>query len=666
MNPDLSKKPYLIDAVIGNSRYLASLLHTGRIVRFWWPHVDFPQHADAMRSGLRMAGETERTTWFDGTDDGWRHASAYVPQTNIFSVRAESPQFPIRAETELYSVPGEDVLVYDYRFTNAGAASASFSFVFYSSVMTTENPFYHTTEFRPEVDALVHFRREYYFSISGSEPCARYQAGFAWEQANAGGLNGNAIQMASDGAMEWAFSDVGPGETVRLCVWFAAGCGLESSLSTLRRAQTAGAHALRNETARYWRDFLASASPCPVERPDLRELYERSLLTIKLMTDEQTGSIIAAPEFDEHFSRCGGYAYCWGRDAAFITTALDKAGLLDLSTRFYEWTLTAQDADGAWQQRHYHDGALAPSWGLQIDEGASILWGMEQHYHALPEGKKEPFLRAMWPAVRRGADFLSGRISGGNGLPLASRDLWEEREGQHTYSSAAVYAGLKAASALAGLVGEPELGSGWSAIADGIAKAVMSLCWNEDKGAFYRGVQLTVDVHRYEQAIREGLTGSCGEDAKGYPRYLLDFDPVVDVSLLGLFVPFALVPPNHPQAVRTAEVIERALTVPETGGIRRYENDAYIGGNPWVLTTLWLAQYRALNGQPEEARKLLDWAAGHRTRFGLLPEQVDRETGEPAWVVPLTWSHAMYILTIHLTEEKRKHPPIALPAKTVQ
>jgi hypothetical protein len=32
----------------------------------------------------------------------------------------------------------------------------------------------------------------------------------------------------------------------------------------------------------------------------------------KLMSDEKTGSIIAAPEFDEHFTRCGGYAYAGG------------------------------------------------------------------------------------------------------------------------------------------------------------------------------------------------------------------------------------------------------------------------------------------------------------------------------------------------------------------
>ncbi|WP_035157569.1 glycoside hydrolase family 15 protein [Cohnella thermotolerans] len=651
MTPNLDKKPYLIDAVIGNSRFLASLLKTGRLVRFWWPHVDFPQHADTIRSGIRMAGTDARTTWFDSAEDGWSHESGYVPRTNIYAVRASSPRYPLEVRSELYAVPGEDVLVFDYRLTNTGADPVSFSFYFYSSIAATESPFYHTTQFHPQADALVHYRHRYYFSVSSANVCTRYQACHAWEAANSGELNGDNVQMASDGALEWAFRDVAPGQTVNLTVYLAAGDRLEPSLAALEKAKASGAAALRERTARYWHAFVDSASPCPIGREDVRELYERSVLTMKLMSDEQTGSIIAAPEFDEHFSRCGGYAYCWGRDAAFITTALDKAGLMELSTRFYEWTLTAQDADGAWQQRHYHDGSLAPNWGLQIDEGSSILWGMHQHYLALPESERESFLRLVWDAVLRGAEFLVRSIDPDNGLPAASRDLWEEREGQHTYSSAAVFAGLKAAASFAALRGETELAAKWNGVADTIARQITSLCWNEEKGAFYRGVTLTVNKSEYEQAAQAGLPVSSIVDAKGYSRYRLAYDPIVDVSLLGVSVPFAVVPPEHSQAVRTADAVEKELTVAGVGGIKRYENDSYIGGNPWILTTLWLAQYRACSGRVDEARKLLDWAVRHRTYAGLLPEQVDRHTGETAWVVPLTWSHAMFILTVHLIAE---------------
>ncbi|MBW5447757.1 glycoside hydrolase family 15 [Cohnella sp. CFH 77786] len=656
MSDYLLRKPYLVDAVIGNSRFLASVLRTGRIVRLWWPHVDFPQHADTIRSGLRLS-DSDRTTWFDGTEDGWQHESGYAERTNIFAVKAGCPGFPVRASSEIYAVPGEDLLVFDYRFTNTGNSPVSFSFLLYSSIRPEENPFYHTTQFRSEADALVHFRRQYYFSLSSANVCIKYQPGHAWEAACEGALDGEDIRMAPDGAMEWAFTDVAPGATVSHTVYLAAANTLDDSIKLVLRAKETDCRVWRDRTARYWNETLASAADCPFERPDIRDLYERSILTMKLMSDEQTGSIIAAPEFDERFSRCGGYAYCWGRDAAFITVALDKAGLTDMSTRFYEWTLTAQDKDGAWQQRHYHDGSLAPSWGLQIDEGSSILWGMYQHFEALPSGEKESFLRLVWDAVRRGAEFLVRSIDPENGLPLASRDLWEERLGQHTYSSSAVYAGLRAAASFAERAREPELSERWSRIAASIAEKILTLCWNEEKGVFYRGVELRVSRESYEEAAQAGLAVSVRTDGKGYKRYRKAYDPVIDVSLLGISVPFGVIPPSHPQAVRTAEAVERWLTVPGVGGIKRYEDDRYIGGNPWILTTLWLAQYRAANGETAEARKLLDWAVAHRTELGLLPEQVDKTSGETAWVVPLTWSHAMFILAVHLLAEAEKTDP---------
>jgi glucoamylase len=497
----------------------------------------------------------------------------------------------------------------------------------------------------------MHFRNNYYFLASSANVCAKFQACHAWDNAQNGTLNGNLIQMAPDGAMEWAFTDIAPGETIQMPVYICAGHSMESAVVSLQKAKSRSASEWINTTADYWQQFLQSASPCPIDQPEIIELYERSLLTMKLMTDEQSGSIIAAPEFDERFSLCGGYAYCWGRDAAFITTALDKAGLSHLSTRFYEWTLTAQHKDGSWQQRHYHDGSLAPSWGLQIDEGASIIWGMFQHYEALPVEQKAGFLKLVWEAVKLGASFLASWIDDETGLPLPSIDLWEEREAEHTYSSAAVYGGLIAAAAFAELMQQSALSTNWRNAANRMSESIRTLCWNEANGIFYRGVKLTVTEREYQQATASGLPITSSTTSKGYAKYLLQYDSVIDVSLLGCSMPFAVIPPNHPQAVSTADAIQRELTVPGVGGIKRYENDPYIGGNPWILTTLWLAQYRASNKQFADARDLLDWAVAHQTPFGLLPEQIDRNTGETAWVVPLTWSHAMFILTVHLIAE---------------
>lgn len=640
------KKPFLVDAIIGNSKFLASLGRTGKMYRLWWPNIDLPQHVDAVRTGIQWGQSA--VSWFDEEAEGWTHEAAYVAKTNILRVHARSEQQRLQVESLHFAVPGHDLIVREYTFTNVSNQPASFSFVLHSSFLVSENHLYNTTLFNAANDSLVHFRHKYYFALSSANVCTQYQAGLAWEAAQNGELDGKEIDMRPDGALKWGIEQLAAGASVTIPVYIAAGHDEGSALSQMRTAKSKASSEWIAETTAYWRDYLAAATPCPIDDAEISDLYDRSLLMFKLMSDEQTGSIIAAPEFDEKFERCGGYSFCWGRDAAFITTALDKAGLSSLSVSFYAWTLSAQSPDGSWQQRHYHDGSLAPSWGLQIDEGSSILWGMWQHYL---EKKDSRFAEQVWPAVEKGASFLISYLDTESGLPKPSIDLWEEREASHTYSSAAVFGGLTAAASFAELAGRPELASEWTAAAERIAAAINELCWNEELGSFYRGVNLTVNAVKYEEALAGGAAGHITAANKGYKKHVLAHDPVLDISLLGIAVPFAAVPADHDYMRRTADAVEAALTVPAVGGIKRYEDDIYIGGNPWILTTLWLAHYRIQTGSIDDAKRLLQWTLDHRTETGLLPEQVDKNTGETAWVVPLTWSHAMFILTIFMLAE---------------
>ena len=80
-----------------------------------------------------------------------------------------------------------------------------------------------------------------------------------------------------------------------------------------------------------------------------------------------------------------------------------------------------------------------------------------------------------------------------------------------------------------------------------------------------------------------------------------------------------------------------------TGGYLRYEGDTYVGGNPWVIANLWLAEYYLQYGSKTKARECFDFAVIGSSNLGFLPEQVNNETMDPAWVIGLGWSHAMFI-----------------------
>ena len=61
---------------------------------------------------------------------------------------------------------------------------------------------------------------------------------------------------------------------------------------------------------------------------------------------------------------------------------------------------------------------------------------------------------------------------------------------------------------------------------------------------------------------------------------------------------------------------------------------------------MWLALYYLEIGDVEKGKELFLWAVKHTTHLGFLPEQIDKFSGEPAWVMQLAWSHAMFIIVL--------------------
>ncbi|PTX65004.1 oligosaccharide amylase [Melghirimyces profundicolus] len=653
----MEKKPYLIDGVAGNGKMLATFGKNGCLYRLWWPRVDYPQHVDRMLAGVHIPDKTEGVVWTDG--EGWAHRQEYVEDSAHLMTTADHDGLGVRVSVEDFAVAGEDILVRDYRVTNTSEQNVSLHFYMFTSMAMMENHRYNSVAFDRKGEALVHFRHEYACAVGSEGPVDGFQAGNALEAAERAKLNGNEIDMTSDGAFYWDLGELNPGDSVRLPVYLAFGNGYERAIATLDRARKQGAEAMRESTLAWWKEYLARAKPVTTGDESIDRLYRRSLIIFKLMSDEEHGSLIAAPELDEDFSYCGGYAYCWGRDAAYITTAIDRAGYHDRARRFYRWTVKAQSPDGSWQQRHYLDGRLAPHWGLQIDEPGSILWGMWQHYL---ETGDHSFLEEMWPSLRKGAEFLVGFIDPETGLPRPSRDLWEEREGEHTYSAAAVFGGLNGAADAARELGHDSEAERWSRTAEGIREAAGRELWNADRGSFLRGIKLTVSREAFEAARARGIKTGTRIDDKGYTSHYVWEDPVLDVSLLGVSLPFGMFEIRDERVKKTAQAVETALGQSPAGGIQRYEGDPYIGGNPWILTTLWLALYKIKAGDLDGAERHLRWAVEHRTALDLLPEQVDKHTGRPAWVVPLTWSHAMLVLTVlEWVEAREKQHEAELP-----
>lgn len=633
-------KPYINNAVIGNGSMLGCISETGELIRLYWPEIDFPQHIEKMLTGFFDGKIPKSTVWL--SEGNHEVSQFYIEDTNILvtTVRMNKPALYI-VQTD-FCVPDRDVLVRRYDIKNIGQDSIHLGMGLASHIIS------HTfdmgsTLFDFELDALVHYRHDSCLAIVSDAEVKEFQIGndpfrAVWEGRLAGT---ESIGMSPDGALLWDFGVVGPGCEKSITLYMVFSRNMNSLKDLARLAKSEGYCSLYNLTRDYWLNFLKKCNIVDTGNRKVDMIYRRSLLLFGLMSDRNTGAILASPEVDEGFTRCGRYAFCWGRDGAFITGALNEAGLYKASERFFEWAVRVQDNEGFWHQRYHMNGNPAPSWGIQVDETGSILYGMWSHFLYT---KNVSFLEKVWPSVLKACEFLERFIDGDTGLPLPSFDIWEERFGEHTYSTAAVIAGLYAAANIAQCLGASEKTiDRWRVIADNIKKAMEDKLVDKENGVFLRSIRTRLNPWGNEPTPD---TEIIRVNPKGYTMEVSSSDRRMDISLLGPAVPFGIYGPWHPLVRNTVEEIETVLQCERAGGIHRYSGDSYAGGNPWVVATLWLALYHVRAGNMDKARKYFHWSVKCATGLGFLPEQADKNDGKPCWVIPLTWSHAMFVLVL--------------------
>lgn len=629
------QKQWVTAGIVGDGRLLATVSKQGELERVFWPTIDDAQQVNEFRMGLRIGGGALRILHEQEQVCG----QTYEEGTNILQTMYALSDVRLTVTQLDYAVPTRNVLVRTWRIHNEGSSRQDVLGYTHTRMHVGGHRQGNAVRAAVAAQVMFHYRKDVTIGIASDRPWFGYQAGNTDAALESVKLWGQGETLGDDAAVAYSLGHIEPGQTAEWTVTLCFGSSQHDVTAQVHAWRDSGADVWLQETRAHWQRHLAQGTVIATGDAEIDRVYTRSLLAFGLLTDAVHGGLIAAPEFDPDYIRCGGYGYCWGRDAAYIATAITKAGYADVSDRFYDWVVRAQDADGKWDHRHYMNGTLAPSWGFQVDEPASILWGMWQQYQAT---KDKAFLARMWGSLQRGADFLVAFVDPVTGLPRESMDLWEERFAQHTYSAGAVCAALRAAVSAAHELGISQIVWGaWQTAADTIAAATSSRLWNAERQCLLRGTRLHVG------GGHSGPRVDVEVDEMGYERWVQHEDPVVDASLLGLSYPFAVIAPDDPRAVQTAQAVREHLWTPGVGGIRRYENDTYIGGNPWILTTLWLGLEALGRDDVQTAQEMLAWATEHRTALDLLPEQIDRVTGETAWVVPLTWSHAMFVLLVH-------------------
>jgi len=125
--------------------------------------TDYPQHFEKMATGIFYTGQKNSTSWF--YEDNWHHTQYYVEDTNILKTICEDGGRGLRVEQTDFVLKDRDVMVRRYVIENIGPNEVDLGFVQYSSTVST-TPELRSTLFDFNVDALIHYRHNYYISIS--------------------------------------------------------------------------------------------------------------------------------------------------------------------------------------------------------------------------------------------------------------------------------------------------------------------------------------------------------------------------------------------------------------------------------------------------------------------------------------------------------------------
>lgn len=391
------------------------------------------------------------------------------------------------------------------------------------------------------------------------------------------------------------------------------------------------------ENKHYWHRWLSTgAQRLNNVSDDYVGMIRKSLMLIKAHTDDRGGVIASCDSSIYNYGR-DYYSYVWPRDGAYVMWPLIRLGYTEEPKAFFRFCRDVLTSEGYLMHKYQPDRSVGSSWhsllqdgkkelAIQEDEtaGVLIMLGEFDQVSNDDEFSREMFGDFVMPA----ANFLAKFIDMSTGLPHPSYDLWEEKFITSTYTTSMVYRALLVAADFAEKFGTDDQAAQWRATANSILEKRKTFI-NPDRPGYRKGLLLKDDAS-------------------------LNFDNTLDVSSLYGVITFGFYKEEDALDIKNSfEELEKSLlNHSPSGGSPRYENDYYFRtsnehhGNPWIITTLWMAQFYIRYRRFEEVKTILEWVHDRALHSGVLPEQVNSTSGDPISVTPLVWSHAEYVNTV--------------------
>jgi GH15 family glucan-1,4-alpha-glucosidase len=397
-------------------------------------------------------------------------------------------------------------------------------------------------------------------------------------------------------------------------------------------------------TEAYWREWV---SHCKYQGR-WRDSVVRSLITLKALTNGQTGGIVAAattslPE-ELQGVRNWDYRYCWLRDSTLTLDAFMRSGYTEEAAAWRNWLVRV--AAGAPEQLQIMYGiggehrltevelpwlpGYEESRPVRIGNGAYDQFQLDIYgetinacYDARARGL--PAAPTTWDTLTVLADFVE------RNWQRPDEGIWEVRSHKRSHFTHSKLMAWVAVDRAIRLFEEFGAGKGhtmerriprWKALREEIRNDFLERAYNPHLQAF---------------------TQSYGSEA-------------LDASVL-LIPHMGLVPADDPRMMSTVRAIERSLTW--DGLVLRYATDTGVDGLPgheatFLICSFWLADNYAMSGRLDDAEALLDRLVSLASPLGLLAEEYHPGLRRQLGNFPQAFSHIGLINSAYIIEESAK------------
>ncbi|HEA29232.1 MAG TPA: glycoside hydrolase family 15 protein [Leeuwenhoekiella sp.] len=378
----------------------------------------------------------------------------------------------------------------------------------------------------------------------------------------------------------------------------------------------------------YWMNW----SDATTKYPHYQHEIMRSALTLKVLTFEKSGAVLAAattslPETIGEM-RNWDYRFCWVRDASMVIRVISSLGHTKSAQKFLQFIMnTIPDKDEKMQimygingEKELTEETLDHLSGYQDSKpvrigNAAYIQRQNDIYGILMEVIYNQFIKfentlenseELWTIVRGIVKIV------GEHWKEPDKGIWELRtEDKHfTFSKLLCWVAVDRAIKIAQVLTRTRDLEEWKTLREKIYNDIYENAWNDEIGAY---------------------TQSYGSKA-------------MDASTL-LMQQYGFIEPKDPRFISTVQATERELC--QDGLMYRYKNEDDFGkpSSSFTICSFWFIDSLYKIGEEKKAIKYFEQLLSYSNHLGLYSEDIDFKTKRLLGNFPQAYSHLALIET---------------------